>query len=40
MEPQINSIFTLEIGPCCGGLVMAVLGIIAVILGLVLKKKR
>jgi len=40
MEPQVNSIYTLEFGPCCGGLVIAVLGIIVVVLGLVIKKKR
>jgi len=40
VEPKVTMTFALLVGPCCGGIVLAILGIIVVVLGLVLKKKR
>jgi hypothetical protein len=39
MESQINSVYTMQFGPCCGGAVLSVLGAIVAIVGLVLKRR-
>lgn len=40
VEPKIMLTFLMRLGPCCGGLILAFIGIILVILGIVLRKKK
>lgn len=39
MEPKSNSIYFMQFGPCCGGLTIAFIGLIVVVIGIIKKKK-
>jgi hypothetical protein len=40
MEHQSNSIFLIQFGPCCGGIFLALIGVIVVVLGIIKKKTK
>jgi hypothetical protein len=40
VEPKITITYTLQGGPCCAGIVLAIIGILIAIIGLILKKKK
>lgn len=40
VEPKITMTFFIRLGPCCGGLIIVLIGIIIVIVGIILRKKK